>query len=108
MAKLEKGLVESYKFYLEKGDEIIIKKGKPYIHVDMSGSHAFFTIDQYHCILSLNCDWGEFTYRGFPGKTETFKDLIMRLSPGYLLNKLSSETETNWKKSKRKANRHIA
>ena len=107
MAKLEKSTTEVYKFYFQSDDEVIIKKGKPYPRIYLSGGWAFFTIDNDDGTLHIHCDWGEYTYRGFPGKTETFKELLCRLSRDYLLRKISNETETNWGKTKRNANRAI-
>lgn len=107
MAKLEKSTAEVYKFYFQAGDELVIKKGKPYPHVGLSGGWAFFTIDNGDYTMHIHCDWGEYTYRGFPGKTETFKQLLCRLSREYLLRKVSSGMETNWSKTKRNANRSI-
>ena len=107
MTSFEKSTVECYKFYFNKDEEVVIKKGKPYPRVGLTGGHAFFTLDPIHCILTINCDWGEYSYRGCPSKTETFKELLIRLSKEYLLRKISSETEVNWGKTKRRANRYI-
>lgn len=108
MAKMLKEQIDSYKFYFGSDDkEIVVKRGKPYPRVGLGGGRAFFSVDSANGILSISCDWGEYVYRGFPGKTETFKELLVRLSRDYLLRKISSPTEINWGKTKRFANKMI-
>lgn len=97
--KFEHSTVEKYAFRFGKDDTLTLN-GVTY-HLD--GGHAVFMLDTESYILSIECDWGNYCYRWGATEVETFKQLLCRLNTDYLLRKLSSRSEINWKKTKRRA-----
>lgn len=97
--KFEHSTVEKYLFRFGSDDTITLN-GVTY---QLGGGHAVFMLDTESWILSIECDWGNYCYRWCASSHETFKQLLCRLSSDYLLRKLSSQSEINWKKTKKRA-----
>lgn len=94
---------QEYKFCFESGDECIIDKQ----YIGLSSGTIKFIVDNYNYSLSISSDWGNYFYKGYPNSEETFKELLMRLSTSYLLNKISTPTVFDIKKSKKETIRYF-
>ena len=94
-----KGTVEKYTFRFQNEDVVEVDKYK----VCLDGGYAVFMLDTQHFILSVESDWGAFTYRWCVSERETFKALMLRIGGYYLCDKISSRSEIDWNKTKKNA-----
>lgn len=93
--------VENIIIKFDRNESVVISKKRV---CSLSGGYVQFILDCESWTLSIEGDWGNFAYRWYATPSvETFKELLCRLSKGYLLDKISQRTEIDWKKTKRNA-----